>query len=174
MIAGTKKEIDRNHLAEMISKVWNFLSKENGWPNKQNSFDVLRKNRILTKVISGMETASKAKSYPNNEAAIKWILSRWNWKKSPAPLGLLESKDQWQALTMVLQRIDEENDTAIEENSTKIKDWIDSEYRIRIMSGKPSSTSKKEVEEYAIALGKFQALTKEEKLLFLEHLETIN
>jgi len=160
-------------VAGQISEAWNHLAKNHGWPTRISPEDTLRKTRVIQKTLAGIEGLSELTPPPTLLETLLWILSKWNWNKTPAPLGLLENRDQWAAIKSIRLRSQEEIKEARKEKLAKIEEWARREFRLRTEKGLSPQQAKKEIEEFAHATGKTQGMTTHEKLQLCETLETL-
>lgn len=159
-------------VAENVSVVWTKLSKEYGWPHRKGLEDLMREGKAIRSTIRyGGPLVDK-----NNEEtqrAIEWILRRWNWNKSPAPLNLLTSQTQWKSFHMVMARVEEENLTAINERMSSLFEWSLQEMQRNIKKGMPATSSRKNIEDLAKILGKTSSLEDKELIEFQRFCEEL-
>jgi hypothetical protein len=150
-------------VAQSIKEVWNKLSKEHGWPHRKTEESLLREGKAIRSTIRYWATS---KNDLETKKGVEWVLRRWNWNKNPAPLNLLASKTQWAGYQMVMNRVEEENQSAMEEKMESLLTWAEKEMERNIKKGMTSSESKKNIQELSKILGKTASLTDKEKELF--------
>ena len=155
--------------AELLAKVYNSMARENGWPPAAETGSLLRNRKILTAVEKGIGKASEIPHGRSPETLVGWVLSRWNWNRSPAPIALAGSMAQWDALAASLAREAEETQETRTGRLAAVAAWVEKEMRVRDGIDKPKI--KKEIEEYAQATGKIRSWTAEEQNHFYLELE---
>jgi hypothetical protein len=153
-------------IAKALEKVWNSLCKEAGWPHRKSSGECLRNTKVIRCCIRyGGDYVTKGRP-ESLEPPLRWILSRWNWGKSPAPLNLLASPTQWKAYDMVMARLEEENSEANKDKESNLVAWARMEMNNRLRRGMTPSEARQSVEEFAQVLGKTKGLTPQQMLDF--------
>lgn len=153
-------------LARLVAERWNHLAKSHGWPQRLDPENIARKSRLITRVGKGFECCEKLTQCPPQAGLLDWILARWNWNKNPAPIGILESQDNWKALELTLQRSEEESRESHKETLDKITTWTEKEFAFKLREGKTPEQCQKEIEEFALATGRTKAWSIQEKLHF--------
>jgi hypothetical protein len=165
--------LNQNNLKELcqtLSEVWNSLCSEHGWPHKKSWQDMLRERKAVRSLA---RQYALEHSQEEVKSALFWILSRWNWQKTPAPLNLLTSKTQWNCYRMVLDREREESEIIVKEKQTTLQEWAKMEINNRIRKGTPPDKATKETIDFALILGKLKGMNTEEKLSFCNFCENI-
>lgn len=168
-------------LCKILAEVWNSLCSEHGWPHRRTWQEMLRERKAIR---SMARQYALDNSTEETKQALFWILRRWNWQKTPAPLNLLSSKTQWNSYKMVLAREKEESQIFIQEKDSNLKDWARMEITNRIKSERFQKNSKienkadasnisKETVEFALILGKLKGMNTEEKLSFASFCEDV-
>lgn len=158
-------------LAATIAEIWNALAKENGWPASQTAQSVRRNRRALANAMKGMKATEAVDHSRSRKTLLTWMLSRWNWTKSPAPLELVASAPQWAALAASLAREAEETRATEEDRLRAVSAWVEKERAIRQRNGVDPARAKREIEEFAKATRKISAWTREEQEHFYKELE---
>jgi hypothetical protein len=157
-------------VASAIAEAWTKYAKEYGWPHRKTTSDVYKDRKAIR---TCSREFAQGKQKQEILKGISWILGRWNWSKTPAPLNLLTSKSQWAGYKMVLARLEEEAQAAIQLRSQSLLDWVSMEIKNRVQKGMDPTEARKETEEFALILGKTKGMNKEEKLLFCSYCEEI-
>jgi hypothetical protein len=158
-------------LAKVIADVWNGLARDHGWPATQNAEDIKRNRRVLATAMRGWAKTSEVDHGRDTKTLIRWMLSRWNWDKSPAPMNLVASSAQWDALKASLQREVEENATRNKDRLKSVTEWVEKEISVRGKNGIEGIRAREEIEEFAKATGKINAWTPAEQEHFYEELK---
>lgn len=165
------------NLCKILAEVWNSLCAEHGWPHRRTWQEMLRERKAIRSLARQYALDN---SKEETKKALFWILSRWNWRKTPAPLNLLSSKTQWNSYKMVLARAKEEAQIFIEEKESNLKNWARMEITNRVRSAKLQrdlkhdfGSASKETVEFALILGKLKGMNTEEKLSFASFCEEI-
>lgn len=156
--------------AAAVAEIWNGLAKEHGWPPQANQESLLRQRKTLTGVMRGLDKLSRIPHGRSVETLLFWILSRWNWNKSPAPIAIAASSGQWNALAASLNREIEEAETTNRERLRTITAWVEKEFSIRRRNGLDGQAAKREIREFALATGKINAWSPHEQEHFLKEL----
>lgn len=158
------------NLCQILSEVWNDLCQQHGWPHRKSWHEMLRERKAV-------RSLARQYALENNKEetkkALYWILSRWNWQKTPAPLNLLSSKTQWNCYRMVLAREKEEEQGVFLEKQSSLKDWGRLEITNRVRSGKNPKVAIKETIDFALIIGKLNGMNTEEKLSFFNFCESL-
>lgn len=157
-------------LCKILSEVWNSLCQENGWPHKKTWQEMLRERKAIRSLARQYALEN---SPEETKMALRWILSRWNWHKTPAPLNLLSSKTQWNSYRMVLAREKEESQIIVKEKQTSLRDWAKLEITNRVRGGRNPSLAIIETLDFALILGKLGNLSSPEKLSFFNYCEDL-
>lgn len=157
-------------LAGTIAEIWNELAKNNGWPTNVKLEAIKRNRKTLSAVMKGLEKTGEIPHGRDQRTLLKWTLSRWNWTKSPAPLSIVGSMTQWDALTKSLAREVQEKEQTDQERLGAITKWITKEIGLRNKT-KDNTNTRKEVQEFAEATGKINSWTNSEQQHFHQELE---
>lgn len=165
-------DIDRcNKLATIVAKVWNELAKENGWPKRVTQEELRRMGPLITSVNKGL--AHIGECTRNEETLIRWVLCRWNWERSPAPLTQVGVAKLWATLKDSIDRETEEAIMDIEKQLEEVAEWVRFQYeRARGMGLTPADAADR-VAKYAVSSGKVDTLTPREKARLDEELKKL-
>lgn len=177
-----KQPISLESTEQTIQKVWLDFKKKNRWPNTP-----LRISREI--LIATTREQEKTERISQDEIPgyslednIRKIGTQWNWKKSPAPLQLLQGKKLWEGIRNNLQ-------IGVEEQKESTKETLDAALRW----GKNQIDSRrsewqnitgptgilirqrilKEIKEAAEALGKLEDLSNSQKLEWNSQLKAL-
>lgn len=157
-------------LCKTLSEVWNKLCQEHGWPHRKTWQEMLRERKAIRSLA---RQYALEHSLEETKIALRWILSRWNWHKTPAPLNLLSSKTQWNCYRMVVAREKEESQFLVNQKQSSLEDWAKLEISNRVRGGKPPHLAAQETLEFAQILGKLGGLATQEKLSFANYCENL-
>jgi hypothetical protein len=152
-------------ISETIETIWNKKAKFHGWPTRVSKEQILRKGRLLQKI-------NKFAGDTDPTESISWILQRWNWNKSPAPMELLESDAQWRTLESLKRTLQEEEAETQQNRFAEIQTWTQKEFEKYCKTETPV-VARKRVAEFAKASGKTQGWNNTEKDYFEELLTQI-
>jgi hypothetical protein len=142
-------------VAGTISKVWTKLAKEYGWPHRKSPDDLMREGKAIR---TTLRYWALNHTPVETEEAIEWILRRWNWQKSPAPLNLITSKTQWNSYQLVINRLVEEESAAEADKMNSLYQWALLEMQRNIKKGMTAGISIKNIKDLAKILGKTKLL----------------
>jgi hypothetical protein len=159
-------------IAGKTAECWNILAKTHGWPTRKGARDILHSRRVIRRLKEELAHPENLPGITDKEA-ISWILSRWNWQKTTAPMGMLESREQWKSLRDVLARLQEERQEAEEIKHNTLSLWLHKEFNLRLQKGLSPEGAKKDIEQFSLATRKFQSLSTDEKLFFCQSLEDL-
>jgi len=157
-------------VASDISQVWTKLAREFGWPHRKSPEDLMREGKAIRSTIRYYALNHNKKE---TQEAIEWILRRWNWLKSPAPLNLLTSKTQWNGYQLVMNRVEEENLEAIKEKMETLFEWASLEMERNMKRGLTPSASAKNIKDLAKILGKTSTIGDKGLEEFFKHCEKL-
>lgn len=157
-------------LAEEITKIWNGLATQHGWPGILTCESVRRNRRGLAGAMRGLDRTARIPHGRSESTLLHWVLSRWNWAKSPAPLALASNASQWDALCQSLHREVEETAATDKERIQSVTRWVEKERNIRRRNGMDEAAAKTEIEEFAKATGKINAWTRPEQEHFYQEI----
>lgn len=155
-------------VCQLLCEVWNDLCRENGWPHRKSWQEMLRERKAIRSLARQYALEN---SDEETKTALRWILSRWNWQKTPAPLNMLTSKTQWNCYRMVLAREKEESSIVVQEKQSSIREWARLEMLNRVRSGDTPIMATKETLDFALILGKLNGMNTKEKLSFFNFCE---
>lgn len=167
------RSVNLEPVERAIQKTWEDLQRKNHWP--------LRKLRIARDVINatarGQQTIEDVTGdVPHGyslEENISKIATQWDWKRSPAPLQLLQSQRYWQGILNNLKiQLQEGEETRKEALASSIR-WAKNQISSRKQEWESleGETGRivlrrilKETRQAAHALGKLEDLTSNQKL----------
>lgn len=154
---------------QQAAEAWNGFARRAGWPERLEQEELLKKRRFKT----NSAKAWGESSFPPKDG-ITWVLSRWNWDRSPAPIELLCSRNQWDAWralqTAIQEEIHQRRELCLKHRREEARSLIN---RLR-RSGITQEERSKQALEIIRASGKWRAWSIQEKMAFYEELEDQN
>lgn len=170
-------------LAHLISRLWNRLAKTHGWRQEKSPEQILQTPKLLSTLKAlalqyqrELLAAGLTQTAPQllEENNLQHLLSQWNWEKSPAPLRLLTSPHQWQALTYLQLKTYEEAQSLEEQSLQRLLEYTQREWLLNQKTQPTLKECRQATEEHLQATGKWSSLTPVQKLNIQQLLDQLS
>jgi hypothetical protein len=148
----TATQTDLRKVAELLCQVWNELAKKNNWPQRKRPEELLQNVGFLRSVWK--ELARFEQSTRCDHTLLTWVLSRWNWQRSPAPVNHAAQPKLWENLKSSLDLEAEEAAELITKQQREVASWTEHYFREHLIKGQPPELAAESTRKYARLSGK--------------------